>query len=170
MLFAVLLVAVAAEVLAFVAVAGQIHVLPALGLLLVVSALGPLVVKRVGLGVLAHARQRLAAGEAPTREVLDGLLVLAGGVLLCVPGFVGDAVGLLLMVPAVRHLTLRFAGRRVAAGAPRFVRVDRPGVVDAPTHDRPAEDHPDGDAGPSSADRTLEGGDHPQGEGPSRSA
>lgn len=135
--FAALLLGVAVEVLAFVAVADQIHVLPALGLLLVVSALGPLVVKRVGLGVLTNARTRLAAGEEPTRELLDGLLVLGGGVLLCVPGFVGDAIGLLLMVGPVRHVVIRLAGHRVAQGA-RVVRFDRGGVVDASTHDRPA--------------------------------
>jgi len=133
--FAALLLGVAVEVIAFVAVADRIHVLPALGLLLVVSALGPLVVKRVGLGVLTNARTRLAAGEEPTRELLDGLLVLGGGALLCVPGFVGDVIGLLLMVGPVRHVVIRLAGHRVAQGA-RIVRFDR-GVVDASTHDRP---------------------------------
>lgn len=134
--FAALLLGVAVEVIAFVAVADRIHVLPALGLLLVVSALGPLVVKRVGLAVLTNARARLAAGEEPTRELLDGLLVLGGGVLLCVPGFVGDVIGLLLMVGPVRHVVIRLAGHRVAQGA-RLVRFDRGGVVDASTHDRP---------------------------------
>jgi UPF0716 protein FxsA len=93
---------VGAEIAAFVAVAEHIGFLWALGLLVLVSALGPLVVRRVGIGVLAHTQQRLARGEVPTRELLDGLVVLLGGLLICIPGFIGDALGLLLMIGPLR--------------------------------------------------------------------
>ena len=105
---------IAAEIASFVVVAEQIGFLWALAILIVVSALGPLVVRRVGVGVLAHTRERLARGEVPTRELLDGLVVLIGGVMICVPGFIGDAVGLLLMIGPVRHLVIRAAGHRLA--------------------------------------------------------
>jgi len=109
-----LLAYAAAEVAAFVAVVHQLGVLTAVLLVIAVSACGPFLVRRVGLGVLAHARLRLARGEPPTRELLDGVMVFGGGVLVCIPGFVGDALGLLLMIPAVRHLAIRLAGRRLA--------------------------------------------------------
>jgi UPF0716 protein FxsA len=109
-----LLLFVAAEIAAFVLVVDQIGLVWALGLLVVVSALGPVIVRRVGVGVLAHTQQRLAMGELPTRELLDGLVVLIAGVMICVPGFIGDAVGLLLMVGPVRHLLIRVAGHRLA--------------------------------------------------------
>ena len=109
-----LLLAIVAEIAAFVVVAERIGFLWAFGLLIVVSALGPFVVGRVGLGILAHTRDRLERGEVPTREVLDGLVVLIGGVLICVPGFIGDAFGLLLMIGPVRHLVIRLSGRRLA--------------------------------------------------------
>jgi UPF0716 protein FxsA len=108
------LLIVAAEIAAFVAVAEQIGFLWALLILIVVSALGPLIVRRVGFGVLATTRERLARGETPTRELLDGLVVLLGGVMICVPGFVGDAFGLLLMIGPVRRLVIRVSGRRLA--------------------------------------------------------
>lgn len=108
------LVGLALEVAAFVLVAQQIGFLLALVILVVVSAMGPFIVRRVGLGVLAKAQGRLQAGEVPTREVLDGVLILAGGALICVPGFVGDTIGLLLMVGPMRHLAIRVGGRRVA--------------------------------------------------------
>ena len=114
MFFIGFLLIVAAEIAAFVAVAEQIGFLWALLILIVVSALGPLVVRRVGFGVLASTRERLARGETPTRELLDGLVVLLGGVMICVPGFVGDAFGLLLMIGPVRRLVIRVAGRRLA--------------------------------------------------------
>jgi UPF0716 protein FxsA len=107
-----------AEIAAFVAVAGQIGFLGAFALLIVVSALGPFVVRRVGVGVLAHTQQRLARGELPTRELLDGLVVLLGGVMICVPGFIGDTLGLLLMFGPLRHLVIRVSGRRLARRVP----------------------------------------------------
>ena len=114
MFFIALLLVVAAEIVSFILVAQQIGFLWALAILVVLTALGPLVVGRVGFGVLTHTRERLARGEMPTRELLDGLVVLIGGVMICVPGFVGDALGLLLMIGPIRHLVIRTAGHRLA--------------------------------------------------------
>lgn len=121
-MFFALLAFVAAEVVAFVAVGDQIGFAWALLLLIGVSALGPFAIRRVGLGVLARTQDRLAAGDLPTREVLDGVLVLAGGVMICVPGFISDALGLLLMLGPVRHVVLRaggyWLGRRITTLGP----------------------------------------------------
>lgn len=114
MLFISVLLIVAAEIAAFVLVVEHVGFLWALLILILVSALGPFVVRRVGSGVLAHTRERLALGEVPTRELLDGLVVLIGGVMICVPGFIGDAVGLLLMIGPVRHLVIRAFGHNLA--------------------------------------------------------
>lgn len=124
------LLIIAAEIAAFVVVAEQIGVLWALLALIVVSALGPLIVRRVGFGVLIRTQERLARGEVPTRELLDGLVVLVGGVMICIPGFVGDALGLLLMIGPVRHLLIRVSGHRLARRVQR-IRADRWRVIDA---------------------------------------
>lgn len=155
MLFAGLLVAVAAEVAVFWLVAAQIGFLWALALLVVVSALGPFVVKRAGFGVLAHTRERLERGEVPTKELFDGLVVLAGGVLICVPGFIGDALGLLLMVGPVRRFVTGLAGHRFAqrlqrTGSGRWAVVNahaRPRGGDLPHPGGPG----DGPTGPDGA-------------------
>lgn len=114
MFFISVLLIVAAEIAAFVFVVEHVGFLWALLILILVSALGPFVVRRVGSGVLAHTRERLALGEMPTRELLDGLVVLIGGVMICVPGFIGDAVGLLLMIGPVRHFVIRAFGHHLA--------------------------------------------------------
>jgi UPF0716 protein FxsA len=129
-LFIGVLLFVAAEIASFVAVAEQIGLLWVLLILIGVSALGPFVVKRVGLSVLSHTQERLGRGEVPTRELLDGLVVLIGGVLICVPGFIGDALGLLLMISPVRHLVIRASGHGLARRVQRF-RTGRFQVIDA---------------------------------------
>ena len=116
------LIFVAAEIAAFVAVGTHIGFGWAVLLLIGLSALGPFAIRRVGLGVLARTQERLAGGEVPTREVLDGVLVLAGGVMICLPGFISGALGLLLMVGAVRDVVVRtggyWLGRRVTTLRP----------------------------------------------------
>jgi UPF0716 protein FxsA len=145
--FVGVLLVVAAEIASFVAVAEQIGFLWALAILVVVSALGPLIVRRVGFGVLAHTRERLERGEMPTRELLDGLVVLIGGAMICVPGFIGDAFGLLLMIGPVRHLVVRASGDRLARRVQRM-RTGRWQVVDVRSrpmrHDRPGLSGPPG--------------------------
>ncbi|HEY1990562.1 MAG TPA: FxsA family protein [Acidimicrobiales bacterium] len=113
-MFIAVLLAIAAEITAFWVVAGQIGFLSALLLLIVVSAFGPFFVRRVGFGILAHTQERLRRGETPTRELFDGLVVLIGGVMIVIPGFIGDALGLLLMIGPVRHLVIRLFSHRMA--------------------------------------------------------
>jgi UPF0716 protein FxsA len=129
-LFISLLIIVAAEVAAFVLVGEHVGFLWALLILIFVSALGPFFVRRVGSGVLAHTRERLAMGEVPTRELLDGLVVLIAGVMICVPGFIGDAVGLLLMIGPVRHLVIRAFGYQLARRVKKMP-AGRWGFIDA---------------------------------------
>ena len=149
---------VAAEIAAFVLVAEQIGLVWALAILIFVSALGPFVVRRVGFSVLSHTRDRLEKGELPTRELLDGLVVLIGGVMICVPGFVSDALGLLLMIAPVRHQVIRASGRGLA----RRVQSFRTGpwfVIDArsrQTRDNPPPPHSSGGAlGPGDPPRSA---------------
>ena len=123
-----------AEIAAFVAVGSQIGFVWDVLLLIGVSALGPFVVKRVGLAVLGRTRDRLARGEVPTREVLDGVVVLAGGLMIMVPGFIGDALGLLLMIGPVRHLLIGAFGSRLGRRI-QTVRAGRSTFIDIRSRD-----------------------------------
>jgi UPF0716 protein FxsA len=65
----------------------------------------------------------VAAGRPPGREVIDGALVLVGGLLLIVPGFITDILGLLLLAPTravARGAIARNFQSRVVMAATRF--------------------------------------------------
>jgi UPF0716 protein FxsA len=86
------------------------------GLLLLLSIVGVWLTKHEGLSVISRIHRQLEARRMPTNELIDGGLVLAGGLLLIVPGFVTDALGLLLLFPPTRLiargiLKRRFQGR-----------------------------------------------------------
>jgi UPF0716 protein FxsA len=111
------------EIYVAVQVSHVIGGLNTIGLLLLVSIVGVWLTKAAGFGVISRIRQQLAAGRMPTNELIDGGLVLTGGVLLVVPGFVTGAIGLLLLFPPTRALargTLkrRFQGRVTYLGGP----------------------------------------------------
>ena len=79
--------------------------LPATILLVVLTgAWGAYLAKSQGLSILAKIQFETSAGRVPTAELLDGLLVLIGGVVLLTPGLLTDLVGFLLMVPSFRAI------------------------------------------------------------------
>lgn len=110
-------VAIAVEVYALIEVARAIGVVPAILALVLISASGPALVRRAGFGVWRRTQERMAAGELPGREALDGIVLLAGGLAVCIPGFVTDVIGLLLLVPPIRRLGSRVLARRLARRA-----------------------------------------------------
>jgi UPF0716 protein FxsA len=103
-----------AELYVFIQVQDSFGFLRSLLALIAISILGGLLVRWQGVGVLYRVRASVAAGNTPTRELMDGFVLLMAGVLLFTPGFVTDAFGLVLLIPpvrkAVRHLTLRRLG------------------------------------------------------------
>jgi UPF0716 protein FxsA len=100
------------EIYVIVQVGQAIGMLNTIGLLLLFSILGAYLARHEGFVVIQRVRERLDRGEVPGREMLDGLLVLSGGILLIVPGFVTDAFGLLLLFPPTRTLARRLLARR----------------------------------------------------------
>ena len=105
------------ELFVIVQVAGGLGAGQTILLLLVVSVVGAWMVRRSGLGVLRQIRTRLAEGEIPGKELVDGLLILLAGAFMLTPGFLTDAVGLLMLFrptrAVVRSLLMRRYGKRI---------------------------------------------------------
>jgi len=95
------------ELYVIIKVGGLIGVLPTLALLLAVSLLGAMLLRHQGRGAWRSFNQAIAERRFPGREVADGLLITIGGALLLTPGFITDAVGLLLLLPPSRALARR---------------------------------------------------------------
>lgn len=150
------------ELAVIVAGAEAFGVIPILVALVLSAVAGIWLMKHEGLAVWRRANDELAAGRVPAAELVDGAMVLGGGTMLFLPGFLTDVVGLLLLVPPVRAWLRPFAlralerraarahviiegsmGSRSSAGAspgfsaPRFGR--RGDVVDTSAAERPAE-------------------------------
>ena len=106
-----------AEVVVYVLVAGWIGLGWTILATLATSALGWALLARQGTKALTELRLRAQEHRAPGRALGDAGLIAAGGLLMVLPGFLGDLLGLLCLLPGTRALPraliARFVARRV---------------------------------------------------------
>ncbi|NGM46923.1 FxsA family protein [Rhodobacter sp. SGA-6-6] len=118
-IFAAFLIWPLVEIALFVLIGGQVGVWPVLIWVVLSALLGILVMR------LTAARQALALRDGlrglrdPARLAAAGILSMVAGVLLILPGFLTDAVGLVLLLPPVQALVARYAEARVTVIRPQ---------------------------------------------------
>lgn len=84
--------------------------LPTVLLLLAISFAGAWLVRAQGFQTVRSIQSELAQGRLPATQLLDGAMVLAGGVLLLTPGFFTDLLGIFFLMPLTRPLIKRLIG------------------------------------------------------------
>lgn len=128
-----------AELFVVIKVAEAIGVLYAILLLVLSWPLGTWTLRAQGRAAWGRLSAAVAAGRSPGREVLDGVLILIGGVLLIIPGFISDLIGMLALMPPTRALLRRQLARnlqsRLVLRATRVSRGGQPYDVDSTATD-----------------------------------
>src|SRR5690606_31239533 len=81
-----------AELYVLIKVGSAIGALATILLLMLGGIAGVLLMRLAGFATAWRARERLARGELPEREMLQGMLMAIGGGLLFLPGFISDAL------------------------------------------------------------------------------
>jgi UPF0716 protein FxsA len=104
--FLILLLPVA-ELLLLIEVGAEFGGLATLGLLAAGVVVGLSILRGRGLANLASARRRFGANEQPGQELVESMLLAAGGLLLLIPGFITDAFSLPLLLPWTRRALAR---------------------------------------------------------------
>lgn len=102
-----------AEVYVAIKVAEAIGVVLTVLLLIAGWPLGSWALRSQGRAAWRRLSYAVAEGRSPGREVLDGALVVIGGILLLIPGFITDAVGICLLLPPTRSLWRRPLARNL---------------------------------------------------------
>ncbi len=104
------------ELYVLIQVGQAIGILPTIALLILDSMLGAWLMKREGARAWRAFQAAVNERRLPHREVADGFLVLLGGAFLLTPGFLTDAIGLVLLLPptraGVRRILLATFGKR----------------------------------------------------------
>lgn len=103
------------EIFVMIQVGGWIGAGPTVLLIVLAAVAGSLLLRRQGLATLRRAQESLDRGELPVGAVFEGFCVVAGAILLIVPGFLTDIAGILLLVPFLRDALGRWLLNRVRA-------------------------------------------------------
>ncbi|MCP4321843.1 MAG: FxsA family protein [Psychromonas sp.] len=90
------------EIFVLVNVGSFLGAWPTIALVIVTAFIGSALVRSQGLQLVQKLQQRMASGEMPGQQLIEGIMLIITGVLLVTPGFVTDLCGLLLLQPSIR--------------------------------------------------------------------
>ena len=141
-LFVVLLVATPiVEVWLLIDVGRHIGLWPTVLILVAEALIGAWLMRREGSRAWKGLNEALIAGKIPTGHLADAALILVGGVLLMLPGFITDVFGFLFLLPWTRPMARKliafFVARRMnrMGAAVMRARVDRSNLIEGETVD-----------------------------------
>jgi UPF0716 protein FxsA len=102
--------------------AARIGAIETLAVVIVTGIVGGALARMEGWKTWRRIQEDLARGIMPSGRLVDGVLILAGGLLLLTPGVLTDGAGFLLLIPFTRagikrHLRRKFEDR-IRRGAP----------------------------------------------------
>ncbi|MDP8266651.1 MAG: FxsA family protein [Candidatus Aceula meridiana] len=88
---------------------GQIYGLANTFLLIIgTGIIGAHIARLQGFLVLQNIQSQMNQGIMPTEEMIDGVMILAGGMALLTPGLITDILGFLLIIPLTRNFIKMF--------------------------------------------------------------
>jgi UPF0716 protein FxsA len=102
-----------AELAVIIQVGQAIGVWWTIAILIADSILGSVLMRSQGRAAWRRFNEAVQSGRVPAREVLDGALIVFGGLLLLTPGFLTDLLGIVLLIPPTRALVRRVLVRRL---------------------------------------------------------
>jgi UPF0716 protein FxsA len=100
--FLVVLIIPFAEIYLLLLVGGVIGAFPTIFLVVFTAALGAWLLRQQGFATFRQFQANLAQGVIPAYEMIEGPIILLGGLLLLTPGFITDMLGFACLIPPLR--------------------------------------------------------------------
>ena len=91
------------ELAVLIEIGQHLGMLPPVALVLATGALGAALARREGIQAFHRLRDSIGQGSFPGEAILDGVLILGGGLLLLTPGILTDLLGFAALVPGTRY-------------------------------------------------------------------
>jgi UPF0716 protein FxsA len=109
------------EILLFFKTGEQIGIFATIIATILTAAVGVFLIKKQGIKALKTTKMSIAVGDCPVNEALNGIGILAAALMLFLPGFFTDSIGLCLFIPKLRVILMgkiltRFSVKRKSAG------------------------------------------------------
>jgi UPF0716 protein FxsA len=105
------------EIAGFIVVGKALGLWLTLALILFTSFLGLIILRSGGMGMVRDLQNASRTGAEPAQTMISGGMRVIAGILLFLPGFITDSLGLLLLIPSVRTLIWKAIGPRIVVAS-----------------------------------------------------
>ena len=95
------------EIYLFIKIGSYIGAFSTISLILVTAIIGIIYVRHEGFNTLRSGMSQLLKNQLPIYEIISGAVLAFAALLLILPGFATDFIGLLLIFPPTRKLLFR---------------------------------------------------------------
>ena len=92
------------EIALLIKIGKMIGLWPTLFIIIATGFMGAALARFQGFLVMKKIKNELSLGNMPADELIDGLLILIGGIVLLTPGLITDAIGFLMLIPWSRKI------------------------------------------------------------------
>lgn len=92
------------EIYVLIEIGGKIGAWSTIGIIIFTGILGAYLVKNQGFLILKKIQNDLNEGILPGDSLIQGAIILAGGILLITPGFITDTIGFIFLIPVGRRV------------------------------------------------------------------
>ena len=150
------------ELAVVINVGQHIGVIYTILLLIAMGLAGGALLRLQGLAALTRSIEAARTGRPPIGPMIDSMFLMLAGVLFIIPGFITDALGLLLLVPPLRHAVARWIFSRMMVSGTFTTTTTGPGETDAGSqqHWPSGDPHADASAAPRQPGRRPDGQPH----------
>ena len=93
-----------AELAALVAIGGEVGFLLTIAGIFGTAMVGIWLLRNQGRAIMSSLQAQLARGETPVASLAAGISIMAGALLMLIPGYLTDAIGLVMFLPIIRTL------------------------------------------------------------------
>ncbi|MEL0005482.1 MAG: FxsA family protein, partial [Opitutales bacterium] len=89
------------ELYLLIMLGSRIGAMPTIGLIVLTGVLGASLARQQGLSVLAKIQKEISSGKPPTTELVEGALIVVGGIVLLTPGNQTEIFGFSQLIPPI---------------------------------------------------------------------
>ncbi len=110
------------ELYFIIVVGGMIGAFWTVMLIILTAVIGMNLLRFQGMSTLTRAQRNMSQGQVPAMEMMEGVALAFAGLMLIIPGFITDFIGVLFLIPASRQVIIRSIIARSAGRANFSVR------------------------------------------------
>ena len=109
------------EIYLFIKIGSQIGAFNTISLIFITAIIGIYYAKYEGLNTLKSAIKQTVQNEIPIYEIVSGAALAFAAILMIIPGFLTDLIGLLIIFPWTRKLFLKKISKKNVRNKKNFI-------------------------------------------------